>query len=1106
MKRIIKRVFALFLCVLVSGLVLAVPSSKAYAASTSFLSDDVIDKFIDIFYTAGSEAAERVDGILSGNKEGTYEDFKEIYSNISAFYGVVDNSFSEIAANEALSNISQLNNVIKGCIQIYDNAASFAESTNAIQKTVDGFQVLEGAMTLLGCGAYFPSGLSLALNVADITINIAGFLETQYFKENVGMYEYELQIAYYTGGVLPLPEAPNVVGFGLTQDEADSIYAQTYMKYYVKQMMDNIGETVSDSSGNTGNSITGGIVFEQSSYSIAINQTTQFTSSYYSSTEQTDITISYSSSNTSIFTVTSDGLVTPVNEGTAQLIATASNGSTARCSITVYTPKIYIEKLSFLEESCELAMNMQVVLAWGYYPSNANTATGVTFSSSDESILVVDSSGTVTPVNSGVANVIITSENGVKDTCEITVYPYNISENDTGYTIDKYVGDSTEAAIPASINDVAVTHVAVLAFEDCAGLISITLPDSVTSIGGYAFEGCSSLTSIIIPNTVTSISDYTFRDCTSLTSVIIPDSVTNIGDYAFDGCLSLKTVTIPSGVLTIERCAFNDCSNLEKIEIPDTVTSISEGVYNSIFNGCGSLVAINVDKNNVNYSSVDGVLFNKNQTTLIKYPANKADASYIISSDVVSISDKAFYGCKNLTSIIIPENINNIGKGAFVSCEKLEHVEYNAKNCDIDTSNLSFFRNEPMSPFDSCEKLSSVEIGSLVEVLPSYIFLNGNSITDVVFEENSNLIEIGAYSFAECINLTSVAIPTNVISIGDGAFRYCMNLSSATIPNSVSNIGEEAFYECNNLKSVAIPNGVTEIGICTFYNCNKLSSIIIPDSVTSIGYEAFGYCTSLKTLVLSKNLINIGNSAFYCCWELESINIPETVQIIESCAFSHCDSLTSLTIPGSVSAINSSAFRYCDDLSTVILEEGITSISASAFSDCPVLAKIEIPESVEVIDTTALKNCTKVVIYCQNNSTAHTFAINNNIPFMANDDNTMVDLKKSIIYTNCLNEEITDIMVLSQGVTCFINSNVFGTGVLVDVMKDDNLHSQYTLVVNGDTNGDSLCDVLDCFDVERASNGNTELSGVCAMAADSNSDDVVDITDYQAIVNKALAS
>ncbi len=179
---------------------------------------------------------------------------------------------------------------------------------------------------------------------------------------------------------------------------------------------------------------------------------------------------------------------------------------------------------------------------------------------------------------------------------------------------------------------------------------SYSIPDSVTNIGDRAFEDCSSLTSITIPDSVTSIGWYTFSDCSSLTSVTIPDSVTSIGYGAFYGCSSLTSITIPNSVTSIDSNAFEYCSSLTSITIPNSVTSIGFRA----FDNCDKLNQINVDKANTVYSSVNGVLFNKDKTELIRYPAGKTDTSYSIPDSVTNIGDWAFEDCSSLTSVTIP--------------------------------------------------------------------------------------------------------------------------------------------------------------------------------------------------------------------------------------------------------------------------------------------------------------------------------------------------------------------------------------------------------------------------------------------------------------------
>ena len=272
---------------------------------------------------------------------------------------------------------------------------------------------------------------------------------------------------------------------------------------------------------------------------------------------------------------------------------------------------------------------------------------------------------------------------------------------------------------------------------------------------GQSLQSFQDKLEVVLPKSLKEIGDYAFYNCYNLVSVNIPDSVICIGKSAFCDCYNLTSVTIPKSVTSIGISAFYNCHNLTSVTIPNSVTSIGEYA----FFRCDALTSINVDVNNPNYCSIDGVLFDKNQTTLIKYPRGKQGASYIIPNSVTSIGDDAFYGCDALTSVTIPNSVTSIGN----------------------------------STFESCDKLTSVTIP--------------NSVTS-----------IGNSAFKNCKKLTSITIPNSVTSIRVNAFYGCSSLTSVTIPNSVTSIGEYAFSLCNKLTSVTIENeeGKVAIGMSAF--------------------------------------------------------------------------------------------------------------------------------------------------------------------------------------------------------------------------------------------------------------------------------------------------
>ena len=481
-----------------------------------------------------------------------------------------------------------------------------------------------------------------------------------------------------------------------------------------------------------------------------------------------------------------------------------------------------------------------------------------------------------------------------------------------------------------------VTSIGNGAFYDCTSLISITIPDSVTSIGEYAFCNCTSLTSITIPNSVTSICYSAFYGCTSLTSITIPDSVTSIGGSAFSGCTSLTNITIPNSVTSIGNNAFRGCTSLTNVTIPDSVTSIGEYAFcnctsltsvtipnsvtnigKSAFSSCTSLTLIDVSKNNKKYISIDGVLFDKDKTKLIQYPAGSNRTIYSIPNSVISIGSDAFVGCTSLTSVTIPDSVTSIGSGAF----------------------------------RSCTSLTSVKIPNSVTSIGNYTFSGCTSLTSITISDSVK--SIGWNAFSGCTSLTSVTIPNSVTSIDNNAFRGCTNLTIVTIPNSVTSIGGYAFSKCTNLTSIDVEkdnsNYSSQDGVLfnkdktrliQYPIGNKRTTYNIPNNVTSIELYAFSGCTNLTSITISNSITNIGNSAFRGCTSLVSVTIPDSVTSIDVGAFEDCTSLTSITIPNSVISIQPYAFQGCTSLTSVTIPDSVTSIGDYIFQGCTSLKSV----------------------------------------------------------------------------------------------------------------------------------------------------------------------
>ena len=376
-------------------------------------------------------------------------------------------------------------------------------------------------------------------------------------------------------------------------------------------------------------------------------------------------------------------------------------------------------------------------------------------------------------------------------------------------------------------------------FERKASVETVKIKKGVTSIGRNAFSFYRSLADITIPNSVTSIGDGAFQWCGNLTSITIPDSVTSIGGDAFNDCDSLMSITIPNSVTSIGERAFNDCDSLMSITIPNSVMSIGDGA----FSRC----------DNLQYNLFGNAKYLGNADNPYLYLALSISDSILecsIHPETRFIGESAFSGCKNLTSITIPDSVVSIGGAAFDGCSCKNIFVSSGNKLYQDIGGVLFNRERTqLLCYPAGRTDSSYTIPRIVTVIGKSAFNGCSNLTSITIPNSVRSIDAGA--FYGCSNLTSISIPSSVTSIGEVAFNGCSSLTDIAIPSSVISIGEGAFRDCSSLKSVTVPSNVTRISDLTFCDCSSLTSITIPKSVTSIGFGAFYCCRSLTDVYYS---------------------------------------------------------------------------------------------------------------------------------------------------------------------------------------------------------------------------------------------------------------
>ena len=344
------------------------------------------------------------------------------------------------------------------------------------------------------------------------------------------------------------------------------------------------------------------------------------------------------------------------------------------------------------------------------------------------------------------------------------------------------------------------------------------------------------------------------------------------------------------------------------------------------FLSCISLAAVSIGTANPEYSSEDGVLFDKTHTKLLRYPPGKSERSYSVPAGVTEIAAYAFTHCFELASVRIPAGVTHIGTGAFSGCTGLSAI-------DVDAANPGY----------------SSEDGVLFDKTQTRLLCYPAGKSGEFYPIPNRVTTIGERAFYSCGRLTSVCIPAGVTAIEAHAFTLCSRLTFADIPGKVTKIGKWAFAQCDNLSSVSIPGSVTTIAPYAFAWCGRLTSLSIPGSVPAIANDELVNCFTLSSI-----RVDASNPA-YSSEEGVLLNKRKTRLLCYPAGKSG-----GYSIPGSVTGIGNHAFACCRRLTDLSLSRRML-LSASDHTDdkrspdsCTLLA----PAGNTTFEDTPLDSCT----------------------------------------------------------------------------------------------------------------------------------------------------
>lgn len=464
-----------------------------------------------------------------------------------------------------------------------------------------------------------------------------------------------------------------------------------------------------------------------------------------------------------------------------------------------------------------------------------------------------------------------------------------------------------------------VTEIGDKAFYDVFYLYSIAIPNSVQIIGEYSFCG-TRLKSITFGNSLRVIGRNAFQGC-DFHELVISNSVETIGESAFCYCDSIVSLTLGESVRSIGASAFGNLKLLETLSLPNSVDTI----YDRAFEHCTSLR--NLQLGQVIYIGINAF-----------YDCSGL-LEVTIPESVACIGNFCFHNCSNLSTVnfnaVNCADIGNGGYTAFDACNSFQNLNFGNR-----------VRVIPGYAFQNCHHLTSVVIPDSVETIGRNAFDFCSRLETISF--GTSLKTIKDEAFVNCRSLTTISIPDAVTDIGYAAFKNDSAMISLHLGKSVSTIGSSAFYDCHKLQTITVSE--ENVSFDSRGNCNAIISkqddelvlgcntTVIPPSVKKIKSSAFLNCKGLDEVTLGEQLYRIGYFAFKGCSNIRKVNfnVMDSPMLFDECSapFHECDSFCELNIGEMVCSIPSESFKNCKGLKKLVFPKSVSVIYEDAFSGC----------------------------------------------------------------------------------------------------------------------------------------------------------------------------